>query len=419
VGDSARFANPADPGVEFWTDFVRRFWGRRPTVIRQPFARAIASPAEVFGAMVAATGRLRSEALDFALTIDGARAAADIQRWLPTKKDGSLERFGRRIGCDVPGRTFAVFVPQIQIELGWAVWTRVRRFLNGLYTLVGVPAHRAEIDLFAGNYPHSRRGIHLDSADVFCLVIEGRKRIRVWPGSSFSESRGYWYGFPNDRNHRANSLCLDGEPGDILYWPSSYWHVGESRGGTVCSLSLGLYWHDSLAATASRLMEDEVTRALGADNVAGPLPFSLGQIDAVPQRALRAFSRAADNLSVTMLRRRMEHVTAHAFAHLPQPPDCGRLRTSSSVAADPASAIFYRSDGRTAIIAANGRSIVLPGSKRLKQMIQALNRGAHVSLSDAAQGRVNGHLRDALRFLLSCGAVEIRRGRGLPASRGR
>ena len=45
---------------------MRRFWGRRPTVIRQPFARAIASPVEVFAAMIAATDRLHTEDHDFA-----------------------------------------------------------------------------------------------------------------------------------------------------------------------------------------------------------------------------------------------------------------------------------------------------------------------------------------------------------------
>ena len=214
---------------DFWPDFVRRFWGRRPTVIRQPFAGAIASPAEVFAAMIAATDRIHRDDHDFALTIDGVRAGAEVERWLPTKSDRSLDRFAGRIGKGISGRTFAVFVPQFQLELGWEVWKRIRHFLNGLYALVGVPAHRAEIDLFAGNYPRTRRGIHLDSADVFCFVIEGRKRIRVWPGSAFADSGGYWYGFAGDRKNLAKSTCLDGEPGDILYWPSSYWHVGESR----------------------------------------------------------------------------------------------------------------------------------------------------------------------------------------------
>lgn len=104
----------------------------------------------------------------------------------------------------------------------------MRHFLAGLYARVGVPAHRAEVDLFAGSYARTRRGIHLDSAAVFCFVIEGRKRIRLWPGSTFPDDVGYWYGLKGERKQRSKSMCLDGEPGDILYWPASYWHVGES-----------------------------------------------------------------------------------------------------------------------------------------------------------------------------------------------
>jgi 50S ribosomal protein L16 3-hydroxylase len=242
-----------DPGPEFWSRFVRRFWGRRPTVIRQPFARAIASPAEVFAGMVAAADRVRTEDHDFALTIDGVRVGADVERWLPRRKDGSLEGLAARISADLRGSDFAMFVRAFQLELGWEFWRRVRGFLRGLYVRVGLPADRAEVDLFSGSYPRSRSGIHRDSADVFCFVVDGRKRIRVWPRTAFSEN-SYWYGVGAGRRPRAGSTCLDGEPGDILYWPSSYWHVGESRGGTVSSLSLGLYPRDSLAATAARLV---------------------------------------------------------------------------------------------------------------------------------------------------------------------
>jgi hypothetical protein len=422
VRNTTDSAAPSDPGPDSWNDFVRRFWGRRPTVIRQPFAPALASPGEVFAAMIAATARLQGEDHDFALTIDGVRAGADVERWLPKKRDRTLARFAERIADGDPERTFAVFVPQFQLELGWDVWQRVRGFLSGLYALVGVPAHRAEIDLFAGNYPRTRRGIHLDSAEVFCFVIEGRKRIRLWPGSAVPNDRGYWYGLAGDRRHLnlERSRSLDGEPGDILYWPSSYWHVGESRGGAVSSLSLALYWQDSLAATSGRLVEDEVTRLLGAENFVASLPSSVAQLEA-PRRAVRAFARAAGTLPLTLLRRRMEHVTGHAFTHIPLPPARGRLRASSIVAAHSASAIFYRSVGGTAIIAANGRSIVLPRSTALRGIVDALNRGTPVFLAQAARGiRDTSDLRAALRFLLISGAVEIRRAGGAAAaSRGR
>jgi 50S ribosomal protein L16 3-hydroxylase len=418
VRETHDLAASYDLGADFWSGFVRRFWGRRPTVIRQPFARAIASPAEVFAAMIAATDRVQTDDHDFALTIDGVRVGADVERWLPRKRDRSLERLAKRIADGVPGSTFAVFIRAFQLELGWEFWNRLRHFLTGLYTLVGVPAHRAEVDLFAGSYPRSRRGIHLDSADVFCFVIEGRKRIRLWPGSVFPDG-AYWYGLGGGRKHLSRSLCLDGEPGDILYWPSSYWHVGESRGGAVSSLSLGLYPRDSLAATAARLMEGEAARELGAENFVESLPSSVEQLEAAPPRALRAFARASEHLAVALLRRRMEQVSGHAFDQIPLPPASGRRRASSIVAADPAFPIFCRSVGGTAIVAANGRSIALPRSKALRGMIDALNRGAPVSLPQRT-GAVNPHQREAVRFLLFSGAVETRRARGtLEASRGR
>ena len=398
-----------DLGPDFWSGFVRRFWGRRPTVIRQPFARAIASPAEMFAAMVAATDRIRTDDQDFVLTIDGVHLGTDVERWLPRKKDRSLEGLADRIAGELPGSHFAVFVRAVQLELGWEFWRRVRRFLTGLYSLVGVPANFAEIGLFAGNYARTPRGIHIDAADVFCFVIEGRKRMRVWPRSAFPDG-AYRDGYGGERARLSKSCVLDGEAGDILFWPASYWHIAESRGGTVSSLSLGLYTEDSLAATAARLVADEAARELGEDDVIESLPSSVDQLEAAPPRALRALDRASNNLARALLRRRMEQVTGYAFEHVPLPSARGRLRASSTYAADPVFPIFCRSVGGTAIVAANGRSIVLPRSQALQGMIGALNRGDPVSLSrrtDAGSPR----LWEALRFLLGSGAVQTRRAR--------
>jgi len=404
-----------DPGPVFWRGFVRRFWGRRPTVIRQPFPRSIASPAEVFAGMIAAGDRIHTEEHDFAFTIDGVRVRADVERWLPRKKDRSLGGLAARIRAGLPGNNFAVFARAFQLELGWDFWRRIRRFLGGLYAQVGVPAHRVEVDLFSGSYPRSRGGIHLDSADVFCFVVEGHKRIRVWPRTAFPEG-AFWYGYGGGRRPRAGSTVLDGEAGDILYWPASFWHVGESRGGTVSSLSLGLYARDSLAATAARLVEDEAARQLGAENFIESLPSSAGRLRPAPPRALRALERASGNLAVSLLRRRMEQVTGFAFQHVPLPSAGRRLRPASLYVADRAFPIFWRTVGGTAIIAANGRSMALPRSKALRGMIQALNRGGAVSLSRRARA-ADPQLRKALRFLLFTGAVEPRGAH--EASRGR
>jgi hypothetical protein len=166
-------------------------------------------------------------------------------------------------------------------------------------------------------------------------------------------------------------------------------------------------------------MEGEAARDLGAKNFVESLPSSVEQLEAAPPGALRALARASDNLALALLRRRMEQVTGHAFEEIPLPPARGRLRASSVFTADPAFPIFCRSVGGTAIVAANGRSIALPRSKALREMIDALNRGAPVSLSQRT-GAVNAHLREALRFLLVSGAVETRRAGGaLEASRGR
>src|SRR5262249_324125 len=153
------------------------------------------------------------------------------------------------------------------------------------------------------------------------------------------------------------------------------------------------------------------TDVLGDDNVIESLPASAGRLKTVPPRALRAILRASRNLGTTLLRHRMEHVTGYAFAELPCPPPPSLRPASTLLAADPPFPIPCRSAGRPTVLAANGHSIALPHSKTLEEMIRSLNCGAAVSLS-RRRGRVSPAVREALRFLLLRGAVEIHDARG-------
>src|SRR6185436_729100 len=76
--------------------------------------------------------------------------------------------------------------------------------------------------------------------------------------------------------YNAASVVLQGKPGDVIYWPSSYWHVGEDAGGLSVAISLALFmeaepWTDVVLARRLRsrarraaLGPAATTRSLGA-----------------------------------------------------------------------------------------------------------------------------------------------------------
>jgi hypothetical protein len=47
------------PEPEFWTSFIKQYWQQRPLVIKQPFAKPLATPEEMFTAIKNASEQFR------------------------------------------------------------------------------------------------------------------------------------------------------------------------------------------------------------------------------------------------------------------------------------------------------------------------------------------------------------------------
>jgi len=114
----------------------------------------------------------------------------------------------------------------------------MREFLSGLAAQVRV-RWRSMPGLFIGNYQQTPFGIHQDPANVFAFVIEGRRRIYLWPEEYFCDS------IDRIRNSdfaklQRDATILEAEPFDVLYWPGRYWHVGETLGNLSVGVSVAL-----------------------------------------------------------------------------------------------------------------------------------------------------------------------------------
>jgi hypothetical protein len=345
----------------FWSSFAKRFWGRRPTLIPRPFLDPIVSPHDVLRAFRAAGQRLPPE--DFALRIDGRRPPASrLTSWLPRPSDGSVRRYLARLGPRRDGGRLSGFARDFQVDLGWEPWDRFRSFLTPVYAACGAPTDRAEIALFLGDYAATPGGLHADAANVLCFVVEGRKRFRLWPPRALrhlSPTRKVAdYGSMIGR-----SICLEAGAGDIVYWPPSYWHVAEPRGPSA-SLSLALYAADETPRTG---------------------PRERGRTD------------------VAAARSEMDRETGFAFA-VP-PPEPGRLRCRDAVRGAPQFPILHRRIGRSAIVSASGRSLVLPALAGLEAVVQVVNEGTPHRVGEVIDlmGRGGSHAAEAralLRFLI-------------------
>lgn len=397
----------------FWRRFTKTYWNRRPTVIRAPFRDSIVTPTEVFRAVVSATRRLREPTDDFSFHLEKGRVVldADLDRLLPRAEDGSIDRYFARIKGTPAGQQFAIFVRDFQIELGWVFFCRLRQFLRGLYEIEGVPAERAEVGLFFGNYRQTHTGVHRDSGDVFCFVVDGRKRIRAWAAEAVSSSSPV-VGPASYGPFLNRSVCLEGEPGDIIYWPSSYWHVAESEGWLGSSLSLVLYYGSGLAQVFTPGLEAGSRDILGGDKAIGPLPFSNRRVLRQLASTAERLGRESGRLTSGLMRFWMQRITGYGFVRVPRARGRVPLRMGQAVRANPAAPILCLKFNRGLVISANGRSIALSYDRSVVELIRALNRGRACQIAELlAAGqrkrqRPSGTVRRALMFLLDERAVE-------------
>ncbi len=234
----------------FWKDHVREHSLDAPALVRSPFPAPLVTPDDIFEALVTASDAERAGTpceLRLYLgdrdgvrrqTVDGLGAAyRDI---LPRRDDGSLSGYAQRVRRH-GHQCFALLLNESQSVIP-EIWFRVRDFLCGLYEESGFPAGGADANIFAGNYRRTPFGVHTDDRDVFTWIVEGRKKFLVWPREVLDGVVGPGKRDAHDyADFRAHAIPLEGDAGDLLYWPHTYWHVAESeRDGMVTTLSIGL-----------------------------------------------------------------------------------------------------------------------------------------------------------------------------------
>ncbi len=117
-------------------------------------------------------------------------------------------------------------------------WERQRAFFEPLWERTGLPLSGAITTLFHGNYEHTPVGVHKDRFATFLYALEGRKRMRFWRERPWTAPVTTVLDY---QPHLAASFTAEPEPGDLLYWPADYYHVGESvDGGAATSVNVGV-----------------------------------------------------------------------------------------------------------------------------------------------------------------------------------
>ena len=300
-----------------------------------------------------------------------------------------------------------------------AVWSRERAFFAGLWDVVGLPLTGAITTLFHGTYEHSPVGVHKDRFATFMFGLRGRKRMRFWPRRPWDEPVSTKVDYAG---HRGESFTADVGPGDLLYWPAAYYHVGESAtAAPATSVNVGVprdehhvgYELETLLAdldpnrlTGRSSLDDllplhDVPVTAPGPGVDGLLSPTLPEGLTAPVETLHAFAqpdRMARRVTAVSLRR----WTAGGFEPVPAAAPPRSLAGSDLLRTDHHARIFWAtdSDGGT-LFAANGHHARTPLEHRhLYQLTQALTATGPVAVAVLLGAVSPGVQRDAACALL-------------------
>lgn len=222
-----------------WDELVARWWERRVVVIRG--AGAPFTLPDSFACAVAAGRRQLGRTHDLAdrrdaqFSIDGQPQAV-VAPWLPVARDRSFAGYAARLAGALGDRRHALVISRFHGH-AHAVWSAARAMFAPLWQRIGLPLTGAITTLFHGDYEATPTGVHRDRFTTMLFALAGRKRMRFWPERPWTEPVSTITRYDA---YLATSFAIEVGPGDVLYWPSSYYHVGEAAGGVATSVHIGI-----------------------------------------------------------------------------------------------------------------------------------------------------------------------------------
>ncbi len=361
--------NYRDP--HFWTAFAQNHWKPRvPTVIRQPFAQFPLGEDLLLRAMKGFEAGLRAGDLRKHCLVSVADKQISPRRPLRKlfgEEFHTLEGLEKTADRVFSKNNFGLMVTNMHaVDAG--IWNAIAAFIQDARHCIHFPVARAFLDLFYGRYSSNFTGLHKDTQEIFAFVVRGQKRMLAWPFDYFlSRSKEVSAGDRyfnkrlkiDHRKYRQDAIVLDAEAGDLIYWPSDYWHVAESRSDKFSAmLSLGIL------QTTSGLSDNSGPQTLFKD------PISQDVSDAVDDRDAA---------------RRLRWLTGFGFEIGGPIQEAGRkdAKTSITLVKNQSGLIYWKvlAAEKRILVSASGHSVTLSYSHRVLELLQRLAAGETVSLA--------------------------------------
>ncbi|MFJ5924537.1 JmjC domain-containing protein [Kitasatospora sp. NPDC092948] len=357
-----------------WDEFTAQYWDRRPVLIKAVRPAPFESR-EVFAATAAATRppgpHLMPPTAQFAV---GRFQQSEPADWFPRAGDGAFDGYRRRLDAELAAfsaeRRYALVVHAFH-AFHAEQWERQRAFFDPLWERTGLPVSGPITTLFHGNYEHTPVGVHRDRFATFLFALEGHKRMRFWRECPWTEPVTTKLDY---QDHLAASFTAEPEPGDLLYWPASYYHVGESvdgRAATSVNVGVPREAHravydvdDLLLGRTPDAMVDPDAALVRLPTATAPLsvpePPPDGALPEALEQTLRLLQEYRDpaRMRERVAELSLRNLSASGLCPVPPPGAPQPLEDGTAVRAR-ARVLYQPADG-TLLVAANGHLLRSP-----------------------------------------------------------
>lgn len=407
-----------------WDRFVAGHWDRRVVHFRD-CGRAPFLPAAVLRA-AARAGDAGASPMPYAqFTVERAQQA-DPRLALPRAGERTFDAYARRLAEVAGGRRHALIVNRLH-RFDAGLWRRERDWFAPLWARTGLPSGSAITTLFHGDYEHSPIGVHKDRFATFLFVLSGRKRMRFWPRRPWREAVTTVLDYAA---YLPASFAVDVGPGEALYWPASFYHVGETVGaGTATSVNVGIPREeqhrrydvdDLLPTTPSSSTPRRVSVPVSACMVVATDAACTAAVETPPvwHEAVADLRRrcASRTLATQARRTTLARYGAGGFEPLPPPATRPVLRPGDRLRRVPGAPLLWSAAvGAPVLVGVNGHvTETALDARTVAQLADCLGDGRERSvrtlLSLAGDASARPALRALLQDLVAWRALRRRRG---------
>ncbi len=379
---STNISTAIESPESIWQAFLETHWEKSHAFIPNAanfLALPVIEPEELFDAVVACTdeyGRGKGQITRLYINNIEINVLRDKKQWLlPQREDQSFEGYHDRM-LDLTGTSDYSLIVTDWHQFDRSIWEKIISSVAEISRHVGISASRIDTQLFLGTYKRTPFGVHVDATSAFHFPVIGSKTMRFWTDQFASNNPKLHHASRYDEYLDA-STEVTANPGDVIYWPSDYWHVGEGDGNLSVTWRFAYWVADGFRQFAARRVAEflrettDSSHTIFSSSTEGGL-IDIGIIESVISQVSEIATR--DDYRDELVRVMLEQVSAYGFLRLPAILDRSALLGQPFYRKDPFKFFAAPLSANRICISAAGCSITLEHNVSIEQIIGSLNR---------------------------------------------